>query len=174
MIAMSAQASQPRRGYRGFIEWSNDLIYESYSNISERSLLYTGVSTSHGYQFTPYLFVGAGLSFECCNRYSDGFLPFFIEGRTDLKFGRFTPYGDLRFGYNLANGGGIYISPTVGYRFSWGRKFCINAGVGFTLRGYGIEHYFINIDETGYWQITSKDKTHGYSPCLAFRFGFEF
>lgn len=51
-------ARQPEKGYRGFIEWSNDLRRPHYFYGRENDF-YTGISSSHGYQFNENLFFGA-------------------------------------------------------------------------------------------------------------------
>ncbi len=137
------EARQPRRGYRGFLEWSNQVsreqIWSGYG--SPETYLSTGVSTSHGYQINPIVFVGAGLSVERCGKLDRWIVPVFAEGRADLQLGRFTPFADLRAGANFAEGIGVYLSPTVGYRFNWGRKAGVNIGLGYTLAGYKVECY---------------------------------
>lgn len=144
-----SEARQPKRGYRGFLEWSSSVrsdnfgVFDIHGNLSmeRQGSFYTGFSTSHGYQINPMFFVGAGLGMERCGKLDNWVAPVFVQGRIDLKLGRFTPFGDLRLGANAAEGGGIYISPTIGYRFNWGRKMGVNLGAGLTLAGYRSEHY---------------------------------
>ncbi|MDE6301912.1 MAG: hypothetical protein K2M19_09380 [Muribaculaceae bacterium] len=173
---LCASARQPHAGYRGFFEWSNDLRQEEFwPGFSGRStLFYTGFSTSHGYQCTPWVFVGAGLSLEYCPANESHILAPFVQGRTDLKFGNFTPFGDVRVGYNLSDGGGIYFSPSVGYRFNWGRKVGINLGVGLTLQGYAIDHYEVVILPDDYVWLTYTGRKHGAHALFSFRIGLDF
>ena len=63
-------------------------------------------------------------------------IPIFAEGRLDATWGKFTPYFSARLGANVAKHGGVYFSPTVGYRFNWDRKTAINLGAGVTLVGH--------------------------------------
>ncbi|HAP29992.1 MAG TPA: hypothetical protein DCR26_07700, partial [Porphyromonadaceae bacterium] len=50
-IITGASARQPSRGYRGFLDWSNDIRTENTGlNGEKETLYYTGFSTSHGYQ----------------------------------------------------------------------------------------------------------------------------
>lgn len=125
-FAHVSEARQPKRGYRGFLEWSNSVrsdnfgVIDIHGNISmeRQGSFYTGFSTSHGYQINPMFFIGAGLGMERCGKLDNWVAPIFIQGRVDLKFDKFTPFGDLRLGANVAEGAGIYISPTIGYRFN--------------------------------------------------------
>ena len=140
-------AKQPERGYRGFVDWDN-LLSISFAFISGdggESRVITGFTTSHGYQFNNWLFVGGGTGFLYNLNWKKGMvnygdprmvIPIFAEGRLDAKWGKFTPYFSVQLGGNIAKHGGVYFSPMVGYRFNWGRKTAINLGLGATLVGH--------------------------------------
>lgn len=151
VLPFYASALQPQRGYRGFVDWSNsakiDMGFLSIENQSgDETEIFTGISTSHGYQFNNWLYVGGGTGFEYNldwkafeNEYDENaryIIPIFVECRLDAKWRRFTPYFSVRLGANVADNGGVYFSPTVGYRFNWGRRSAINLGLGLTLFGY--------------------------------------
>lgn len=174
-----AEARQPHRGYRGFLEWSNQIsreqIWSGYG--SPESYWSTGVSTSHGYQINPVVFVGAGLSVERCGKLDRWLVPVFAEGRADLQFGRFTPFADLKAGANFGEGIGIYLSPTVGYRFNWGRKMGVNIGLGYTLAGYKIDCYegdFYGPALDGGYLINYVGTVHRTRSYFTFRIGIDF
>lgn len=142
--------------------------------IHRENTFYTGFSTSHGYQINPMFFVGAGLDIEKCTTFEKWVVPVFFQGRIDLQFGKFTPYGDLRLGANIADGVGIYISPTIGYRFNWGRKTGVNVGAGLSLAGYKTEHYegiFTGPDSLEIYYVGTK---HHIRPYFSFRLGLDF
>lgn len=176
-----AEARQPGRGYRGFFDWTSSVRSESTGEMDYNGTLYkfsegafyTGFTTSHGYQIDPMFFVGAGFGFEKCGKFDYEIVPLFLEGRVDLEFNKFTPYGDLRVGANLADGSGFYLSPTIGYRFNWGRKVGLNLGVGLTLAGYKARHYDIVIDEDLMELIYLGEKNHTRA-FFSFRLGFDF
>ena len=175
-IALCGSARQPGRGYRGFIDWNNSITtYEVWYPGNSMTYYYTGVATSHGYQFNPYLFIGAGLSIDYCHRDGSIEVPLFLQARGDLKFGRFTPFLDLRGGYTLTDGGGWNLSPTIGYRFNWGRKVGINVGVGLLLKGYTIEAYSVEFDQiTSNWNLIHEGQAHRVKAMFAFRVGLDF
>ena len=176
----------PERGYRGFIEWSNRYAKHSgywndhYFNFTN---YYTGISTSHGYQFNPWLFVGAGIDYEIDHEdipdlyFYDYTLSFFVQGRTDLKFGPFTPFADVRIGYNAnANeNGNLYFSPSIGYRFNWGRKIGLNVGVGYTLDRSRYEEHIEGMTPEGLhiWVPTGVFRQSNKS-YFSFRIGIDF
>ncbi len=185
LIALPARAAVPERGYRGFLDWSNSLrrdkTYAFADNtFSDLYLIhetswFTGFSTSHGYQIDNNWFVGLGLGYEQHTKWDLAIVPLFAEGRLDLQLGKATPFADVRLGVNLSDGGGIYFSPTIGYRFSLTRKLALNAGVGLTLRGYKVETYDIVVDPgNGYATAIYSGDEHHVQPNFTFRLGLEF
>lgn len=181
MSVMVVEARQPQTGYRGFLEWSNSVRSDTYASFDYNSSTYSwkqttlniGATTSHGYQIDPQWFVGAGLGMEYCPDYTTWLVPLFAEGRLDLQLGKFTPFADLRAGVNLGEGVGAYFSPSIGYRFNWGRKVGINLGLGLTLAGYKVDCYEGLIDDEGYeiWFTGTKHRMRAY---FSFRLGFDF
>lgn len=168
-------ARQPQRGYRGFVEWSNNLRTDYVWDYENRTpTLYTGLATSHGYQFNPWLFVGAGIDIEHCSKIDSSIIAAFVEGRTDLKFGNFTPFGDVRLGYNMASGGGVFFSPGVGYRFNWGRKMGINLGIGLTVQGYKASYYILDTSPDGYSIWSYAGEHRGSIAFFSFKIGIDF
>lgn len=181
-VALVSEARQPERGYRGFFEWSNSVrsdnfgVLDIHGNLKteRQGTFYTGFTTSHGYQINPMFFVGAGLGMEHCGKLDNWVAPVFIQGRVDLKLGRFTPFGDLRLGANIAEGAGVYISPTVGYRFNWGRKTGVNLGAGLSLAGYKAEHYEGTVTGPDSYEIQYIGTRHHIRPYFSFRLGIDF
>lgn len=182
IVCTSVFAKYPDRGYRGYLEqnieigWENrykyvplpgngwsDYYYEDYT----ATFALWGLSTSHGYQFNPHFFLGAGITFQIAtgdvmNRLE---LPLFIHARTDWQFGKHPVYGDLRIGGTFSSreikGGEdkFQITPSVGYRWDWGRRTCGNVALGVALHG---------CDDRG-WM------THiTWHPLPLIRFGIEF
>ena len=181
LLVLPAEARQPQRGYRGFVAWSHSLRNERFGGFTENSIVidrentfYTGRTTSHGYQINPIFFVGAGLGMERCGEWDSWIAPVFMQGRADFLFGKFTPFGDLRIGYNVANGGGVYVSPTVGYRFNWGRKMGVNLGLGMSIAGYTSEVYEGTQTAPDSYEIQYVGKKHGSSIYFTFRVGIDF
>lgn len=181
LLVLPAEARQPQRGYRGFVEWSNSLRNERFGGFTENSIViyrentfYTGLTTSHGYQINQMFFIGAGLGMERCATLENWVVPVFIQGRIDLKFGKFTPFGDIRVGANLAEGAGVYFSPTIGYRFNWGRKTGINIGAGLSLAGYTAEHFEGTFDSPDSYELYYVGRRHHVRPYFSFRVGIDF
>lgn len=173
---LDTAAKQPERGYRGFVDWTNDVYGVDNLLGGKTTVFYTGVSTSHGYQINPYLFVGAGfgLQFDAKDNHSAR-VPAFLQARTDLSVGKFTPFVDLRGGYNLTQGGGMYLSPNIGYRFNWGRGMGVNVGLGMSFLENRFDVYNTFIDPvTGYLQYVSVGKVSKKFSTFSFRVGIDF
>ena len=175
LSAITTYGRQPQRGYRGFIEWSNDLTSQQNFYTNE-TVLYTGATTSHGSQINPMWYIGAGLTVEYCNQYETFMVPVFAHTRADFQFGKFTPFADFRLGCNLGEGGlGAYISPSIGYRFNWGRKFGMNLGLGMTVKTYNVDIYDGVYDaDTGYLLIQYIGHETRAKAYFTFRLGIEF
>ena len=116
----------------------------------------------------------AGFGMERCGKWDSWIAPLFLQGRADFLFGKLTPFGDLRIGYNVANGGGIYVSPTVGYRFNWGRKMGVNLGLGMSIAGYTSEVYDGTLTTPDSYEIQYVGKKHGSLVFFTFRVGIDF
>lgn len=175
---------EPQRGYRGFIDWDNSIGKMNYfdnaegKNVRDTQWL-IGVSTSHGFQFNRNIFLGGGLMFSVATPSADIMLPVFVDFRYDLSLSKFTPFGDVRLGFNLSDGGGVYFSPTIGYRLNFGRKVNMNFGLGFTLRGYSSELYRVDLvagenGEDPYYMATYMGKKHHSNAMFTIRIGFDF
>lgn len=172
LLALTAIARQPNRGYRGFVDVSNDVHRTQW--VESTTAYYSGLQTSHGYQFNPWLFAGAGIGVESCRKFDSYIIPVFVQGRVDLSLGKFTPFGDVRVGYNLSGGGGAYFSPHIGYRFNWGRKVGINVGAGLTLQGYTAAVYDVVISPEGYWTMNYIGDSNECNVYFSFRLGLDF
>lgn len=182
LLGLSAvHAEQPRTGYRGFIEWSNDIYGQKVYNWLNPSELvhqtnyYIGATTTHGYQINPLFFIGAGVGLEHCSSLNRWMAPLFLQGRADFQWGRFTPFADLRAGVNVGCGVNAFFSLTVGYRFNWGRKMGVNVGLGMSLVGYTMDVYeIVNDPNTGYTNFVKTGTDHRYNPTFTFRIGIDF
>lgn len=160
MIAMfsnlTTMAKELRKSYRGFVEWNTEIGWEdamryvgneSYEFVTNPYCLY-GLSTSHGRQFNPHLFIGAGVWFQRISGRVYNYIPFnlpiFVHGRTDWTFGKMPVYADVRVGYMFSGASHssfygedkVFVAPTIGYRLDWGRRLSANFGLGMALHGY--------------------------------------
>lgn len=174
-LSIAVLAKQPQRGYRGFVDWSNSIRSYDWTGKGRTYDYFTGFSTSHGYQINSWIFTGIGFNLEYFSIGQQYIIAPFFDLRSDLKFHKFTPFAELRIGYSCTDGGGVYFSPSIGYRFNWGRKVGVNVGIGLTLKGYkrdiiDIEYY----PDLGWWDGEYKGREKGFETLFSFRIGLDF
>lgn len=134
----AAIAREPHKGYRGMVSVISDIKPDIsfYGNGPTDSRFNIGVSTSHGYQFNRWIFAGGGLAIQDFVKENTIYAAaVFGQVRTDLYLGRFKPHIDVKLGYNMANYGGIYFCPTIGYRIDTKSPVGINIAIGATING---------------------------------------
>ncbi len=148
----------PNRGYKGFIElgFSFGTSTENgiYSDDGNDRLEF---STSHGFFFNPYLFLGGGVGFHYYpGYYDDGEyysydddditleIPIFAHIRVHFIDRKVSPFADIKLGYSVYDYTGPYFSPSVGCRFAKGSRSGFWFSLGYTLQQFDeFEH---NID----------------------------
>lgn len=155
-----------REGYRGMF----DLGYSLSVDVAQLNRI--EFSTSHGYQFNPYLFlgVGGGLSF-----FYDGDVestvsfPIFINPRIDFNTGKVSPFIDLKGGYTFGEYvKGLYISPSIGARIAVSDKAAVNFSMGYTLQQIEVVEYGGGYYDDYYY------KTHPNIGAITLKIGFDF
>ena len=167
-----AFAKVPGRGYRGFVDWNNDLWADiSLYGGQTDSRFYTGFSTSHGFQFNRWLFAGGGVAIENFVKENETYLAsVYAHLRSDLWFGRFRPHVDVRLGYNMSNYGGVYFCPTIGYRINTRGPLGVNIAFGATLNGNRRELY--DYSPAPGWLFSRR--RHQYDTTIHIRLGIDF
>ncbi len=100
----------PNKGYRGIAE----------GTIGEENL---GPSITHGYQFNPHLFIGAGLGFNLVALYAmevhdAAEAKVFGTTRYEFKAEKNSPFAELRLGIFSTDCRGLYTRPSAGYRIN--------------------------------------------------------
>ena len=131
------------KGYRGMVEIGNGFGWADMHYLFK-------FSTTHGYQFNPYFYLGGFVSFGTIEwslyydyyGYYDYLLGFNfrwgVDARTYLSKGRFAPFLGLQFGMDLYDDEPfVYFSGQVGFRVALKNKLALNFAVQI-----GPEHYF--------------------------------
>lgn len=131
----SFKTSEIRTGYRGFVDLGYSIGVGDYK--ADR----LEFSTSHGYQFNPYFYLGAGAAL---NYFHDGdvaSVPLFANPRLDFSTGQISPFIDLKVGYTVSEYvEGFYLSPSIGARFNLQNNKGINLSLGYTMQK--VEAYY--------------------------------
>lgn len=122
----SAQGFRPK-GYMGFVEdmTSYDVDNEQYS---------IGFATTHGYQFNPHIFVGAGIGVDYNYDKEKYYVPVYGNFRWNIITRRATPFIELRSGYGFGDIEGVYESAAIGCDVAITERFGIYAALGYTYQ----------------------------------------
>ena len=123
-------------GYRGFFDISYTIgVGDVNDNLLE-------LSTSHGYQFNPQIYVGGGIAVHSYLDYKATAVPFFANFRYDFFDKKISPFFDFKLGYSFTNDvEGLYVSPTLGARFALTNNLAVNVGLGYTYQGISGKDY---------------------------------
>lgn len=130
-----------KRGYRGFVEFGGGGLDGGIISLT----------TSHGYQFNPYFYLGAAISFDTYVLYSFS-MPLSMDSRVYFCNKNITPYFGFRVGYSPVGGAGYNVTASFGASFMISKTIGLNAALS-----YGVQD--------------SEDATIG---CMAFKIGLEF
>lgn len=151
------------RGYRGFVEAG--AILQVRDNVPD-NYTRSELTTTHGYQFNPYIFFGAGVGVSANS--SSIFAYPFLATKINFINGPISPYFDFKLGTALPGRlGNIYMAPTVGVRFMIGEKSsAINLGIGYVSQFTTVDIYAVE----GYVGSVSKNLADG----LSIKIGVEF
>lgn len=125
------------KGYRGMVEMAHGFGWGQFIYAFE-------YSTTHGYQFNPYLYLGGVVSLgrgEYNRGYYRGYyytipaLNFSIgsDFRVYMSKGRLTPFAGLQFGFDLCGDNAfILLKGQLGLRYAlknnWGLNFGVQVG----------------------------------------------
>ena len=117
------------------------------------------LSSTHGVQIIPHLFVGAGVGFNYYHESALWNMPFYADVRSNFLKGKVTPFVDFRLGYSAGNVSGFYMSPTIGCDFGFGRKSGFSVALGYEYQK--AEFAFFGYDYFDYFYFTSKENCGG-------------
>lgn len=76
------------------------------------------VSTTHGYQFNNYFFLGGGIAFHCLTDEQEFSMPIFVALKVNILNRRVTPYVETRFGISPVNYVGVFWPSMLGLRIA--------------------------------------------------------
>lgn len=176
------------QGYRGFVETGAiinfrlsgikmDIGGETFDLGSEKFTDKGGFSihTSHGRQFSPYIFFGGGIGIDYMAAGRCVKLPIFADFRTYFLDRSTSPFLSVKLGYALGGkhsekiNPGFYFNPTFGVSFQVGKRVYMNTALGYNLiQELSAGYYY---DEYGYeYDVNVKCVAHG----LSLRLGIEF
>lgn len=155
------QARNTLRGYKGFVDVGyifgvGDFGEEKFE-----------VSTSHGYQFNNYFFLGGGMALNCFTELSSFSVPIFANFRANFINQKVTPFGDFKVGYAAGEIEGAYVSMAVGVRFALAKKKAINLRLEYVAQDNEDAYYFYGGNNNYYYESSAMSG-------IGLKVGFEF
>lgn len=147
LLSIISQAQTLQKGYRGMF----DVGYCHYLSQIDPSTI--ELTTSHGYQFNPYIFLGAGIGFDFTGESEWGEvsgrpynkraakvdIPLFFNARANITKTRISPFADARVGAYINNDGNIYANLALGCRYALNEKMGLSFSVGYEFRKVTVE-----------------------------------
>lgn len=132
-----------RKGYKGFV----DLGYTF--GIGDYSLNRLEITTSHGFQFNPYIFLGGGAGIHYYHEADQAAMPLFVDFRVNFKKGSIVPFAGLKTGYTFLLSDdigdlGFYCAPSIGFKMMTSHRMAVNLSLGYTVQlfdYYYSDHY---------------------------------
>ncbi len=184
-FSVTSNAHGLEKGYRGNVEAG----YCHY--ISQFSPSTIEVTTSHGYQFNPYIFLGAGVGFDYTNsgtwgdvsgkpynkRDSKVDIPLFFNAKASFTKTKVIPFVDGKIGAYVNNDGNIYATLAIGARYTINNNMGIYLTAGYEVRKVTIQqlHYIAGDKYNGYkGEFYYTDRTGEPVDGFVFKLGIDF
>ncbi len=127
------------KGYRGLVEVGTIVNFRASGTAIDKGAF--SATTSHGYQFNPHVFLGAGFGLDYHAAGKRLFIPLFVDLRTNFLDTNITPFWGIKAGYSIGSkkaynkvSTGAYFNPTFGVRFILNRQSAMNVAFGYNLQ----------------------------------------
>lgn len=127
-LATFTTNAQLNTGYKGFVDLGYGIGTGDYGL---NDLI---VTTTHGYQIHPSLFIGAGLGVNYYHKASSVGVPIFADVRGNIGGDQWSFFVDAKIGYTVCDAKGFYCFPTVGVRRAITDKLGVNLGLGYQVQ----------------------------------------
>lgn len=140
-VGLNAQTFYGSR-YKGYFDLNigpgNDGVYKGTNALS------FGLLNSHGYQFSPYVYVGAGFGINY--HHTENFdnvisIPVFSNTRINFIDSNTSPYLDLKVGYSFYDLEGVFMSPSIGIKSSINDNLALNFQLGYSAQRFNYIEY---------------------------------
>lgn len=159
-------------GYKAFIDFGYTV------GTGDHAIGRAELTTSHGYQFNPYLFIGGGAGFQYYHEAEAFTLPIFADIRVNFTQGAIVPFAGIKAGYTLnltdgLYGIGAYLAPSVGVKFVLPDRKAVNLSLGYTAQFEKVSYNYNygNGNGNGYGYYHNSNENLGG---VTIRLGIEF
>lgn len=168
-----------RNSYRGYVDAGYSI------GIGDYDFGRFEINTSHGYQFNPYFFLGAGVGLHFMPSYetkgmvipldvreSKVDIPVFANLRCNFSKKKVAPFVDLKGGTYVTNNGGLYANVSAGCRIALNKKQALSLSVGYATEKLEFEtfHRFTSSSSMDYMRKPVKYDTEAVTVKLGFEF----
>lgn len=141
-------------GYKGFIDFGYNF------GVGDFGIDRFEVATSHGYQWSRYAYIGAGIGLNYYSDASSFSIPVFVNSRFYFLNSGISPYIDAKVGYSFGDIEGLYVAPSIGCKIGF-----FNFSVGYTMQMAECEWYYYDY----YYETTTEN-----CGAITLKMGFEF
>ena len=140
----------------------NNNYYYNYNNADDVGL---SLHTVNGYQFWPYLYVGAGMGIDRFINYKQSFSPFYLRIATEFLKTKVTPYVFCDVGYShmwkqrntdyysYENKGGFYVSAGGGLRIYTRSRASVILSVAYKRNNSETKWWYTQWSDGSYYTI---------------------
>ncbi len=130
-LSSMAEAYGIWSGYRGFVDLGYSVGVGDYGESRVE------LTTSHGYQIIPYLFVGLGVGVQYYHESELWEIPIYVHLRGSLPCHAVCqPFIDWKIGYTVYDADGFYMCPSVGCRFAVSDMCGLSLSLGYTYQSF--------------------------------------
>lgn len=182
LIPIISQGQNIQKGYHGFV----DAGYCYYISQLDPSTI--EITTSHGYQFNHYIFLGAGVGFDFTGeskwgdvgnrpynkRDSKVDIPVFFNARANITKTRIVPFVDGKIGAYVNNEGGIFVNASLGARYAIADNMGLSLSVGYEIRKVTVEQLHMTSGKNYIPEYYYTDSPNQPVDGLVFKVGFDF
>ncbi len=134
----SSKSANLHTGYHGFVDMGYTVGVGDWGEGNGR----LQVTTTHGYQFNPYFFLGGGMGFSYFDNTEVLGIPMYAAVVGNFKPGKITPFVSMRLGYTVitdsyvdgGSDGGIYCNPSIGVRFATKSRVGVSFAIGYEVQ----------------------------------------
>ncbi|WP_256337137.1 outer membrane beta-barrel protein [Bacteroides ovatus] len=165
--------------YRGFVDAGYDV------GIGDYEFGRFVINTTHGYQFNPYIFLGAGTGFHFMSEYktkdldialdtreSKVDIPVFANAHVNFTKRKVAPFVDGKAGTFVTNNGGMFWNISAGCRIATNEKQAVNISIGYAAEKLEFES-FDRFNSSHDMSYTRKARVLN-AECVTLRVGYEF
>lgn len=143
------------------------------------------ISSTHGYQFNSYFFLGGGIAFHFISEYETPDMtialdyrkrafdiPLYANTRITFLKGCISPFIDAKGGYYLTHHGELYVNISIGCRFAIQHGQAINIYIGYTKEDLEFKSFghFSSSHDMSYTRYSRVCATEGISVKVGYEF----